>query len=227
MAKQSIQGFVELASGLGELTKSRALEAANEILALSGLEGSGKKMGKQASVLADDLISAARANRKQLEALVRREVDSAMGRVDLGRLAADVNAVTAAVTALAGQLEEVATLVAARVRFSSTEVAEPYIEAPAAVPARVSVTTGGVRRSSFSGAGAAKKAPAKKAPAKKAAVKKAPAKKAAVKKAPAKKAAVKKAPAKKAPAKKAPAKKAAVKKAPAKKAPVKKAPAGG
>ena len=32
MAKRSIHGFVELASGLGELTRSRAKEAATELL---------------------------------------------------------------------------------------------------------------------------------------------------------------------------------------------------
>ena len=176
MAKQSIQGFVELASGLGELTKSRALEAANELLALTGLEGSSKKMGQQAAAFADEMMSAAESNRKQLVELVRTEIDAALGRVDLGRLAADVNAVTAAVTALAGQLEEVATMVAVRAGLTTTEVAEPYVEPAPAQPSRVAA------------AGPAKKAPAKKAPAKKAPAKKATAKKATAKKALAKKA---------------------------------------
>jgi DNA-binding protein HU-beta len=193
MAKQSIQGFVELASGLGELTKSRALEAANELLALTGLEGSSKKMGQQAAAFADEMMSAAETNRKQLVELVRTEIDVALGRVDLGRLAADVNAVTAAVTALAGQLEEVATMVAVRAGLATTEVAEPYVEPAPAQPSRVAAT------------GPAKKATAKRAPAKRAPAKKATAKKATAKKATAKKATAKKATAKKATAKKAPA----------------------
>ena len=56
MAKRSIQGYVELASGLGELTRSRAKEAAPEILALAGADGSRKKVAKQASKLADELL---------------------------------------------------------------------------------------------------------------------------------------------------------------------------
>ena len=40
MAKRSIQGYVELASGLGEMTRSRAKEAAQEIIALAGSDAS-------------------------------------------------------------------------------------------------------------------------------------------------------------------------------------------
>ncbi len=211
MARQSIQGFVELASGLGELTKSRAMDAANELVALAGLEGTRSALNTQAGALAEDLMTAAESNRRQLMALVRREVDAAMGRVDVGRLAADVNAVTAAVAALAGQLEELATTVAGRARAEVTEVAEPYI-APEAGPARVAGASGSrptpARRRPVTKAAAKKAAAGKKAPAKKAPAKKSAAKKSAAKKSAAKKSAAKKAPAKKAPAKKAPAKKA-------------------
>ena len=64
MAKRSIQGYVELASGLGELTRSAAKEAAAEILALAGSDASRKKAAKQVSGLADELLHAAQANRK-------------------------------------------------------------------------------------------------------------------------------------------------------------------
>ena len=48
MAKNSIQGYVELASGLGDLTRSRAKEAAQEIIALASQDTSRKKLAKQA-----------------------------------------------------------------------------------------------------------------------------------------------------------------------------------
>ena len=86
MAKNSIQGYVELASGLGDLTRSRAKEAAQEIIALASQDTSRKKLAKQASALADDLLKAAEANRKQIVRLVRREVDSAVGKLDVDRL---------------------------------------------------------------------------------------------------------------------------------------------
>jgi hypothetical protein len=173
MAKQSIQGFVELASGLGELTKSRALDAANELVALIGPEGPRAKLNKQAAALADDLMSAAEANRRQLVAIVHKEVEAALGRVDVDRLVADVNGMSAAVSALAGQLEEIATMVASRARGGGSDIALPHVDRPA-VPSLVM---------------AAKKAPAKKATAKKAPAKKATAKKAPAKRAPAKKSA--------------------------------------
>ena len=222
MAKNSIQGYVELASGLGDLTRSRAKEAAQEIIALASQDTSRKKLAKQASALADDLLKAAEANRKQIVRLVRREVDSAVGKLDVDRLTREVQGLGATVAALASQVEELARSAASvEIRGAATVVSEIVEVAPEPVKA------------------AAKKAPArvaKKAPAKKATTKAAPAKAPAAK-APAKKAATKAAPAKKAsattakaaakaPAAKAPAKKAATTSAPAKtaaKAPAKRA----
>jgi len=226
MAKNSIQGYVELASGLGDLTRSRAKEAAQEIIALASQDTSRKKLAKQASALADDLLKAAEANRKQIVRLVRREVDSAVGKLDVDRLTREVQGLGATVAALASQVEELARSAASvEIRGAATVVSEIVEVAPEPVKA------------------AAKKAPArvaKKAPAKKAATNATPAKAAAkvsAAKAPAKKAAMKAAPAKKAsattakgaakaPAAKAPAKKAATTSAPAKtaaKAPAKRA----
>ena len=226
MAKNSIQGYVELASGLGDLTRSRAKEAAQEIIALASQDTSRKKLAKQASALADDLLKAAEANRKQIVRLVRREVDSAVGKLDVDRLTREVQGLGATVAALASQVEELARSAASvEIRGAATVVSDIVEVAPEPVKA------------------AAKKAPArvaKKAPAKKAATNATPAKaaaKAPAAKAPAKKAATKAAPAKKAsattakaaakaPAAKAPAKKAATTSAPAKtaaKAPAKRA----
>ena len=202
MAKNSIQGYVELASGLGDLTRSRAKEAAQEIIALASQDTSRKKLAKQASALADDLLKAAEANRKQIVRLVRREVDSAVGKLDVDRLTREVQGLGATVATLASQVEELARSAASvEIRGAATVVSDIVEVAPEPVKA------------------AAKKAPArvaKKAPAKKAATKAAPAKaaaKAPAAKAPAKKAATTSATAKA--AAKAPAKKAATKSAPA------------
>ncbi len=218
MAKRSIHGFVELASGLGELTRSRAKEAATELLALTGVEGSSKKVAKQASKLADDLLVAAETNRKQVVRLVRSEVEAALGRVDVGRLVGEVQGLGATVAALAAQVDDLARSAAGRPAPSApARVVEPEPARVASRPAPAKKRPAKRTSSSATATPAATTAPAKKAPAKKA-----PAKKAATtatKKAPAKKAtstATKKAPAKKAPAKKAAT--TAAKKAPAKKA---------
>lgn len=225
MAKNSIQGYVELASGLGDLTRSRAKEAAQEIVALASQDTSPKKLAKQASALADDLLKAAEANRKQIVRLVRREVDSAVGKLDVDRLTREVQGLGATVAALASQVEELARSAASVEIRGAATVASGIVEMPPE-PVKAAAKKAPAR--------VAKKTPAKKAtattsaPTKTAA--KAPARKAATKSAPAKAAA--KAPAKKATATtarataKAPAKKAtATKSASAAKAPAKKAPA--
>jgi len=211
MAKRSIQGYVELASGLGELTRSRAKEAAQEILSLAGSDASRKKAAKQVSELADELLHAAQSNRKHLVRLVRREVETALGKLDVNRLSGDVQTLAATVAGLATQVDDMArsaTGLNARTPGPVADALAGFEPEPARVVARPG-------------------APAKKAPAKKAPAKKAPAKKAPAKKAPAKKATT--TTARKAPARKAPATKttATAKKAPATKttATAKKAPA--
>jgi hypothetical protein len=84
MVFESVRGYVELASGLGELTRARALEAAQGLLSLPATGvATGTKMAVQASALADELLSAAAANRANLTALVRTEVDTAVTRLGL------------------------------------------------------------------------------------------------------------------------------------------------
>jgi len=238
MAKNSIQGYVELASGLGDLTRSRAKEAAQEIIALASQDTSRKKLAKQASALADDLLKAAEANRKQIVRLVRREVDSAVGKLDVDRLTREVQGLGATVAALASQVEELARSAASvEIRGAATVVSEIVEVAPEPVKAAAKKAPARVAKKASAKKAATKAAPAKKASATTAkAAAKAPAAKAAAK-APARRAtATTSGPAKaaaKAPAAKAPAKKAATTsatakaaaKAPAKKAATKSAPA--
>lgn len=82
MGLEFVRGYVELASGLGELTRARAIEAAQGLLSLpaAGI-ASGTKMASQASALADELLAAAAANRSNLTTLVRSEVDAAITRL--------------------------------------------------------------------------------------------------------------------------------------------------
>ena len=233
MAKNSIQGYVELASGLGDLTRSRAKEAAQEIIAIASQDTSRKKLAKQASALADDLLKAAEANRKQIVRLVRREVDSAVGKLDVDRLTREVQGLGATVATLASQVEELARSAASvEIRGAATVVSEIVEVAPEPVKAAAKKAPARVAKKAATKAAPAKKASATtakaaaKAPAAKAAAK-APARRAtATTSGPAKAAA--KAPAAKAPAKKAATTSATAKaaaKAPAKKAATKSAPA--
>lgn len=74
MALESIRGYVQLASGMGELTRARAMEAARGLLSLPG---------GQVTAVADELLAVAAANRENLSALVRAEVEAAVGRLGL------------------------------------------------------------------------------------------------------------------------------------------------
>jgi len=84
MVFESVRGYVELASGLSDLTRARAMEAAQGLLSLpaAGM-ATGTKMAGQASALADELLAAGAANRESLTMLVRTEVDAAITRLGL------------------------------------------------------------------------------------------------------------------------------------------------
>jgi len=123
MAKRSIQGYVELASGLGEMTRGAAREAAAELVSLTNAELSPKKVTKQATRLADDLIAAANTNRKNLVSLVRSEVDRAVGRLDVASLQQELSTVTDTVHTLRAQVEELAGTLSGRSARTVSEAA--------------------------------------------------------------------------------------------------------
>ena len=242
MAFESVRSYVQLASGLGEMTKARAMEAAQGLLALPGADEVTRR-AVQASTLADQLLEAARANRANLLTLVQGEVESALKRADVARVA-DVDAARAALTLVTKELAELRAMLTATgaaavagasrsplarsVGVSGAVTTAHRAPAPAAEPASVSTSaapappaTPAPRKSAAkktAATGAARSASARTV--KKAAAKKTTAKKATAKKATAKKTtatttapAVKKATAKKATATKATARKATAKKA--------------
>ena len=84
MVFESVRGYVQLASGLSELTRARATEAAQGLLSLQGTGlVTGSKLAAQVSALAEELLAAATANRHNLTSLVRSEVDAAVTRLGL------------------------------------------------------------------------------------------------------------------------------------------------
>ncbi len=176
MAKRSIHGYVELASGLGELTRSRAKEAARELLTLSGADASSKKVAKQASQLAEDLLTAAETNRKHLVRLVRREVDSAMGRLDVSRLVGDVQHLGATVTSLAGQVDELARAASGRGTLGSPTRSSDAVSPPVQLVRDTTSGAGDVVTTAAEDALAASNSTARRASGQPAAARKSPAK---------------------------------------------------
>jgi len=118
MGFESVRAYVQLASGLSDLTRARAIEAAQGLLSLpaAGI-ATGTKMASQASVLADELLAAAAANRSNLQTLVRSEVEVAITRLGL----VPVQKLEEAQAEAAELREEVATLRSASSRTADHE----------------------------------------------------------------------------------------------------------
>ncbi|HZW44773.1 MAG TPA: hypothetical protein VFF32_10340 [Dermatophilaceae bacterium] len=83
MSFESFRGYVQLASGLGELTRARAMEAAQGLMSLPGVSVASGKFAVQVGALAEELLAAATTNREHLTTLVRSEVDAAVTRLGL------------------------------------------------------------------------------------------------------------------------------------------------
>jgi polyhydroxyalkanoate synthesis regulator phasin len=128
--KDAIKGYLALATGLTDVTKQRATSAAKALVA------QGEATAGQVQSLADDLVAQSKSNREAVVALVRYEVDKALGRV--GFVSKDeVDALQARIKSLEAQLR------------SGTPAKAPAKKAPAKkAPAKKAP---------------AKKAPAKKA----------------------------------------------------------------
>ena len=169
MVLDALRGYVQLASGLTEVSRKKAEKAAKALLKQTGAD----TLTAKASELADEIVATSKSNRQLLQAIVTNEVEGAVARLGFVR-SEEVAALTRRVKVLESELAEARDGAAAA---ASDEPVDPFADVePEPAPA-------------------AKKVAAKKTPAKKAAVKRAPAKKAPAKKAPAKKAPVKQAPA--------------------------------
>ena len=97
--KDAIKGYLALATGLTEVTRQRATGAAKALVA------QGEATAGQVQALADDLVTQSKSNREAVVALVKYEVDKALGRV--GLVSKDeVDSLQARIKVLEGQLRD-------------------------------------------------------------------------------------------------------------------------
>lgn len=82
MAGDQLKALLQLASGVGDMTRARAQDVARGLLELPGGESAGRVTG-QVAALADELLATATSNRENLLGLVRAEVEDAVGRLGL------------------------------------------------------------------------------------------------------------------------------------------------
>jgi hypothetical protein len=135
---EALRGYVQLATGLTEVTVAKAREAAAALLSQGlDLTGAVPVPGKdqaaqaataaagQVSKLADELVETSEQNRELLVGLVRTEVDRAAGRMGFVR-EEELAAVRRHVSRLESSLAEV------RAEMGSTPVVpEPAVAEPA------------------------------------------------------------------------------------------------
>jgi len=167
MVLDALRGYVQLASGMTEVSRKKAEKAAKALLKQTGADTLTTKV----SDLADEIVATSKSNRQLLQAIVTNEVEGAVARLGFVRS------------------EEVAAL-SRRVKVLETELAEARDAAeaaPTAVPAEEAEEPVDPFAEDEPEPAPVKKVAAKKVPAKKT-VKKAPVKKVAAKKVPAKKA---------------------------------------
>ncbi|MEV0291166.1 MULTISPECIES: phasin family protein [unclassified Kribbella] len=159
MVMDALRGYVQLASGLTEVTRQRAEAAAKALLQQTGADKLTSGLTTKVSDLADEIVATSKSNRQLLQAIVTNEVEGAVARLGFVR-AEEVDALTRRVKTLETELAAARAGAAAPAGDALAEAAPAPVQAAAAKKAA--------------------KAPAKQAAAKKAA-KKAPAKKTAKK----------------------------------------------
>ena len=172
MVMDALRGYVQLANGLTEVTKTRAQQAAKALLQQTGADALTAGVTTKVSDLAEEIVATSKSNRQLLQAIVANEVEGAVARLGFVR-SEEVAALTRRVDGLERELAEANDAVVAATAASAAP-------APVAAPVKPAKKSAPAKK-------AAKKAAAKKVAVKKSAAKKTVAKKAA-KKAPAKKA---------------------------------------
>ena len=202
----ALRSYLQLASGLAEVSAAKAKEAAASLAAQGPDTPSPEALTIGLQTIAEDLVEQSKTNTDILVGLVKTEVDRAVGRMGfvreeelaavrrhVQRLEAQLGNRSGQAVGAAGSAVNAATVGAKSAAATAKTAANAAASAARTAP-KIAAKAGS---SAPEVAPVTPKAAARKAPAKKATARKAPAKKATAKKAPAKKTTAKKAPAKK------------------------------
>ena len=162
VVKDALKGYLGLASGLSEVTRQRAVGAAKALVA------QGEATAGQVTSLADDLLAQSRSNREAVTALVKYEVDRALGRVGLASND-EVGELTARIRALEGSVRELHRDLAAAGHGDSAAPAAAAKRPTTAPAKKLAATTAPAKQlaatTAATRATAVKRAPATNAPA--------------------------------------------------------------
>lgn len=137
MVLEGLRGYLQIASGLTDVTRQRATSVAQSLLAQgaglgAGLSGGLPSVGdlrEQAAGVAEDLLATSKANREMLLGLVRGEVERQVTRLGLVS-ASELEAATKRAQRLEVRVHDLER----RVAGHSSTAAEPASAAGAAEP---------------------------------------------------------------------------------------------
>ena len=149
--RDALQSYLTLAGGLTEITRQRALAAAKALAA------QGEATAEQVQSLAEDLLSQTRQNSETVSALVRYEVERALGRLGLAS-GDDVAQLIGRVQALE---EQVRTLKASGGGTASAAAKAPAAKAPAKAGTKSTATKSTPTKSTRAKKAASAKTPAR------------------------------------------------------------------
>ncbi len=112
MVMDALRGYVQLANGLTEVTKTRAQQAAKALLQQTGADALTTGVTTKVSDLAEEIVATSKSNRQLLQAIVANEVEGAVARLGFVR-SEEVAALTRRVDGLERELAEANDAVAA------------------------------------------------------------------------------------------------------------------
>jgi hypothetical protein len=163
MVLDALRGYVQLASGLTEVTRQKAQAAAKALLQQTGADSLTTGLTGKVSELTDEIVATSKSNRQLLQAIVSNEVEGAVARLGFVR-SEEVAALTRRVQTLEGELAEArATAAPARAAAAPADEALEDDDWSAPVPKKAAKKTTAKKAAKKTTAKkAAKKAPAAK-----------------------------------------------------------------
>jgi hypothetical protein len=207
MVLDGLKAYVQLANGLTDVTRERALAAARDLVAQAEASMGvvvPDAMREQVGNITDDLIATSRANRDLLVGLVRAEVERSVSRLGLVS-AAELSAAANRAESLGDRVQELER--ALRSAETTTRKSTARKSTAKKSTAKKSTAKKSTARKSTARKSTARKSTAKKSTAKKSTAKKSTAKKSTAKRTTAKKSTAKRTTAKRTTAKRSTAKK--------------------
>lgn len=85
MVMDALRGYVQLASGLTEVTRQRAMKTAKQLLQQTGADSLTSGLTGRVSELADEIVATSKSNRALLQAIITNEVEGAVARLGFVR----------------------------------------------------------------------------------------------------------------------------------------------